>query len=151
VFARDNWPRLIVLAVIVLLVAGACAPGNARWSVDNRASFWAGLWHGLIIVITFVVSLFTNQVSIYETNNTGWPYNLGFLLGAMMALGGGVRSATHRRRRRQAEWDKVGDQIAASVRARVGSELRTEEKDWDEFERRVEESIRAEFRKSWKE
>ena len=150
-FARNNWPRLIVLAVIILLVAGACAPGNARWATDNRASFWAGLWHGLIIVVTFVVSLFTNQVTIYETNNTGWPYNLGFLLGAMIALGGGARGATARRRRRQAEWDSVGDRIAASVRTHLETERRGEDRDWDEFNRRVEESIRSEFKKNWKE
>lgn len=149
-FARNNWPRLIVLAVIILLVAGACAPGNARWSLDNRASFWAGLWHGLIIVVTFVVSLFTNQVTIYETNNTGWPYNLGFLLGAMMSLGGGIRSATHRRRRKP-DWDAVGDKIAASVRTHLETERRGEDRDWDEFNRHVEESIRSEFKKNWKE
>lgn len=150
-FARDNWPRLIVIAVVILLVAGACAPGNVRWSFDNRAGFWAGLWHGLIVFVTFIVSLFTNQVTIYETNNTGWPYNLGFVLGAMMSLGGGVRSATHRRRRRQADWDSVGDKIAASVRTHLEAERGGADRDWDEFNRRVEESIRTEFRKNWKE
>jgi hypothetical protein len=73
------------LVVVVALVFLNCAPGNERWDQEinpgHRAGFWAGLWHGLIIIVTFIVSLFTNEVGIYEISNTGWPYNLGFLLG----------------------------------------------------------------------
>jgi len=45
------------------------------------AGFWGGLWHGLIAPITFLVSLFTSGVSIYETNNNGRWYEFGFMLG----------------------------------------------------------------------
>lgn len=79
--------KFIALALIVgvVLISVGCAPGNERWdqtmNPGDRAGFWAGLWHGLIIIITFVVSLFTREVGIYEVSNTGWAYNLGFLLG----------------------------------------------------------------------
>jgi hypothetical protein len=53
------------------------------------AGFWAGLWHGLILPITFFISLFNPGVGIYETNNNGGWYNFGFLLGASSSLGGG--------------------------------------------------------------
>jgi hypothetical protein len=79
--------RLLALGLIlaVTFVFINCAPGNYRWDQEinpgHRAGFWAGIWHGLIIIITFIVSLFTREVGIYEINNTGWPYNLGFLIG----------------------------------------------------------------------
>lgn len=45
------------------------------------AGFLGGLWHGLIAVIAFIVSLFTAKVSVWETNNNGRWYELGFLIG----------------------------------------------------------------------
>ena len=52
------------------------------------ARFWVGLWHGVISPIVFVASLFTPDVRIYERNNRGVLYDLGFLLGAMLIFGG---------------------------------------------------------------
>lgn len=53
------------------------------------AGFWAGFWHGLICLVTFLVSLFDPGVRIYEENNRGQLYDFGFLLGASCVLGGG--------------------------------------------------------------
>ncbi len=72
------------LALMLLLVAG-CAPGNERF-VTGAAGFWAGLWHGLICLITFIISLFNDSVHMYEVNNTGGWYDFGFLLGAAITL-----------------------------------------------------------------
>jgi hypothetical protein len=76
---------LLAFVIVVALLFLNCAPGNERWDQDispgHKAGFWAGLWHGLIVIITFIVSLFTKEVGIYEVNNVGWPYNLGFLIG----------------------------------------------------------------------
>ena len=55
------------------------------------AGFWAGVWHGMSMPITFIVSLFKPGVGIYETNNNGKGYNLGFVIGASMAFGGGKK------------------------------------------------------------
>jgi hypothetical protein len=155
---KARWPKLAAIAALTLLFVGACAPGNARWSMEtgNPANFWAGLWHGLIIIVTFIVSLFTSDVKIYEVNNVGWGYNLGFLLGAMISLGGGARSATHRKRR-EPNWDHVGEKIAREVRSHVRDELKqasgsgqqSSDAEWDEFSRRVEDRIRSEFKKKW--
>ena len=54
------------------------------------AGFWAGLWHGMILPITFVVSLFKPEVGIYETHNNGGWYNFGFFLGVASAFGKGA-------------------------------------------------------------
>jgi hypothetical protein len=43
-----------------------------------------GLWHGLISVVTLIVSFFNPAVQMYEVHNNGPLYNLGFLLGAII-------------------------------------------------------------------
>ena len=95
--------KYLVLALIlcVIFVLTSCAPGNYRWNPSmpgsKPANFWAGLWHGIIIIVTFIISLFNKNVKIYEVNNYGWPYNLGFILGLMMSVGGGFRFTRKRR------------------------------------------------------
>jgi hypothetical protein len=83
-FTRKQY-LLIGLILLVTLTLLSCAPGNYRWNQEinpgQKAGFWAGIWHGIIIIITFIISLFNKKVGIYEVNNTGWLYNLGFLIG----------------------------------------------------------------------
>jgi hypothetical protein len=74
-----------------LIVAGL----NSKYKqlgVDP-AGFSAGLWHGIITPITFIVSLFNPNVGIYETNNNGGWYDFGFVLGAC-STGRGANSTT---------------------------------------------------------
>ena len=70
----------------VLAVGGSnskyCFPGAPP------AGFLAGLWHGLICPITFIISLFNPGVGIYEQNNNGAMYNLGFVIGIASTFGG---------------------------------------------------------------
>jgi hypothetical protein len=58
----------------------------------NSAGFWAGLWHGLIAPITFIVSLFDAGVRVYESHNNGRWYEFGFLLGVSVSFGGSSRT-----------------------------------------------------------
>ena len=86
-----------VLAIIALaLILTSCAPGNEKFDADP-AGFWAGLWHGLISFVTFIISLFNDNVNIYEINNSGWPYNLGFILGVMIIYGGSSKGTCRRK------------------------------------------------------
>lgn len=86
----------LVFFVLILLVLSSCAPGNERFDADP-AGFWAGLWHGFISLVTFIISLFNDNVTIYEIDNTGKLYNLGFILGAMIFYGGGGTSRCRRK------------------------------------------------------
>ncbi|MCA9874958.1 MAG: hypothetical protein KC441_14915 [Anaerolineales bacterium] len=52
------------------------------------AGFWRGLWHGLIAPLAFMISLFKDNVGVYETHNNGKWYIFGFVLGLMIARGG---------------------------------------------------------------
>jgi hypothetical protein len=90
-----------VLAVIVVVLGtillSSCAAGpNPAAGPDEPAGFLLGLWHGFILLVTFVISLFTDTVSVYEVDNTGNWYDFGFILGAMIALGGAGTQARKR-------------------------------------------------------
>ncbi len=92
----------ILIAALILSLA-ACAPGpntlqGTQDEENEVAGFWQGLWHGFISPVTFVISLFNDNVSIYEIHNNGGWYNFGFLFGAAIILGGGGAGSRSRRK-----------------------------------------------------
>jgi len=94
---------LVGVALLCLLLVGCAAGPNQLSGSANRqgkvAGFWLGLWHGLIAPVTFVISLFSKTVQMFEVHNNGGWYNFGFLLGMMILLGGGGGGAAARRSR----------------------------------------------------
>jgi hypothetical protein len=59
------------------------------------AGFWTGYWHGMIAPVAFVVSLFNEDVGIYETHNNGKWYDFGFVLGASSTIHSRVNIPAH--------------------------------------------------------
>lgn len=98
--SRSRALALTALGLAVLTLA-ACAPGGNTVAGTGTADvgFFYGLWHGFISPITFIVSLFSADVGIYEIRNTGGWYDFGFLLGVSAAFGGGAGGAYAGRRR----------------------------------------------------
>ncbi|NQT49359.1 hypothetical protein HQ571_01545 [Candidatus Kuenenbacteria bacterium] len=89
---------LFVLACLVLLM-GACAAGpNTVMGTPSPSGeisgFWMGLWHGLISVIVFIISLFSDNVHVYDIYNNGGWYNFGFLIGIGAFASGSTSAAT---------------------------------------------------------
>jgi hypothetical protein len=95
--------RTLLLALVVAvggLVLAACAPGAndlAAVGAKELAGFWLGLWHGIITPVTFVISLFNNNINVYEVHNNGNWYNFGFVLGLSVVFGSGSRASAPRR------------------------------------------------------
>ena len=91
---KDLWIGVIVMMALLIVCAGCTAgPNTAEKTADKDgriAGFWRGLWHGFISPITFIVSLFTRAVRLYEVHNNGGWYNFGFVLGAGLFLSGGI-------------------------------------------------------------
>lgn len=100
--ARTALPLVGLLLVFVL---AACAPANTEVSqAAGTPGFWQGLWHGLISPVTFVISLFDDQVGIYAVRNNGGWYDAGFMLGVSTvftgsARGGGAAAGARRAQR----------------------------------------------------
>jgi hypothetical protein len=91
---RSPSTATIVAVCSLGLVLASCAAGpNPSLDTANAegviAGFWMGLWHGIISPITFVISLFTENVNLYEVHNSGGWYDFGFVLGAGILFGGG--------------------------------------------------------------
>jgi hypothetical protein len=82
----------VFLLIGLLLILTSCAGGDPRFDTEP-ANFWAGLWHGFISLFTFIISLFKDNVTMYEVNNVGKLYNLGFILGVMIFYSGGAKSS----------------------------------------------------------
>ncbi|NND72859.1 MAG: hypothetical protein HKN43_14875, partial [Rhodothermales bacterium] len=84
---------MAVLAILFVVLLSGCAPGpnelsGSPGSSGEIAGFWLGIWHGFIMLFTFIASLFSDSVSVYEAHNTGAWYNLGFVFGASLFFGG---------------------------------------------------------------
>ena len=143
----------LFLLALILTMAG-CAAGDARFD-SGPAGFWFGLWHGLICFVAFVVSLFSNSVHIYEVRNTGHLYDLGFVLGAMIAFGGIRSSHKHRPWKTcgEKDWDKYGPVVEEKVRKGIRAwidESGNKDPEWEEIGRKVEEKVKRELR-NWAE
>ncbi len=113
---------VIVLFAVLLATLTACAPGT-NVNLDkpdteiqftapgpnpeqdkpaengNVAGLGTGLWHGLISLITLIMSFFNPEIQMYEVHNSGQLYNLGFLIGAILLFAIMGFSGGRRRRR----------------------------------------------------
>lgn len=141
---------LVMLVAVVVLVSG-CAAGTGRFSANQPAGFWAGLWHGAISVVTLIVHVFNESVRVYDVNNTGGWYDFGFLLGMICIWGGGstvscVRSK--RRKKKDNQWGEVCAKVEQKIKSKMRQWAKAEpDEDWDEVEKKIEHKLRDKLRK----
>ena len=93
--------HLLCLVLLGALFLTSCAAGpntaaNIATSDGSLAGFWLGLWQGMISPVTFIISLFSKNVSFYEVHNNGGWYNFGFVLGAGILFGGSGNASSRR-------------------------------------------------------
>jgi hypothetical protein len=87
----NRYKSTIFLVLIVLGLFG-CATQPVP-DVLDPPGFWTGMVHGFLIFFSMIGSYFSD-IRIYAFPNSGGFYDLGYLLGAMISLGGfgvGVR------------------------------------------------------------
>ena len=106
-----SFKLLFLIPVLVMLTT--CAAGNAQFTVENLAGFWYGLWHGIISVISMVIHIFNESVTVYEVNNSGGWYDFGFLFGVICVWGGGSHMSCKSVsvKKHDKEWEEVGDKV----------------------------------------
>lgn len=85
--------RLLVAGVSAVLTIGLVACASQPPGQSGAPAFLAGLWHGVIAPIAFVISLFDPDVRMYAFPNAGRWYDFGFLLG-IGVWGGGAGAAS---------------------------------------------------------
>ena len=82
------------LCIFILLTLSGCADhvAFAEAARFEPIGFWYGFWHGMILPVSWLISLFSDDVAIYAIYNNGGWYDFGFVLG-IGALGGGSYAA----------------------------------------------------------
>ena len=86
---------VVVLIVLLALMLFGCLPGNERYE-EKPANFFTGIWHGWLAPISLIRSI-AHIAPIYEVNNTGWGYDLGFYMAIISGFG--ALSLTRRKRK----------------------------------------------------
>ena len=94
---KNYTTRLTPVLVLTFLIA-ACTATQPSAANLSTPGFWYGLWHGFIAPITFIVSLFVEDLRIYAYPNAGLWYDFGFMLG-ISGFSGGIFEGSRRRRR----------------------------------------------------
>ena len=138
-----------LLAIAVLL--NGCAAGTERFSAEQPAGFWTGIWHGAISVITLIIHIFNHGIRVYEVNNTGGWYDFGFLLGVICIWGGGSSAGcarSKRRKKEEKEWNDVCAKVEQKIKCKMRQWAEAEpDEDWDEVEKKLEHKLRDKLRK----
>jgi uncharacterized membrane protein HdeD (DUF308 family) len=96
-------PVVVVTIGLALLLSGCAAANqyvNTPSTTGDTAGFLQGIVQGFIIIFAFIVSLFDPTVGIYEVHNDGTAYNIGFVIGIWLFLGGGTGTVIGSRSRR---------------------------------------------------
>ena len=139
--------------IVFLPLLASCSAGDPQFSPDTPAGFWYGLWHGIISVITLIIHVFNENVSVYEIHNTGGWYDFGFLLGVICIWGGGshVKCKSRARKQRDEEWKEIGDKVEIKVMRRLKEWADEEEssasaEDWEEISEKVEKKLKRKIR-----
>jgi len=71
----------LILGLLFVLTGCADSVDHITAASIEPVGFLHGLWHGVIIIWSFVSSLFIDDVAIYATYNNGAWYDFGFVTG----------------------------------------------------------------------
>ena len=77
---------MIMIILLMLLLVG-CMPGDGSYTSNQPANIFSGVWHGWIAPISLIRGFFNSNIRLYEVNNTGWTYDLGFYLAILGGFG----------------------------------------------------------------
>jgi hypothetical protein len=77
-------------ALIAMTVLSGCADAYyiepCLQPAEHTYGFWGGVWHGMIMWLSFIGSLFYSDIAVYAVNNNGAWYNFGFVGGLSLIL-----------------------------------------------------------------
>jgi hypothetical protein len=79
----------ILMVLLVLMLTVSCADtAHVEFTNpnDHIYGFWGGVWHGCIMIWSFIGSLFDDGISIYAVRNNGAWYDFGFVGGLGLAI-----------------------------------------------------------------
>ena len=78
--------RFFLILLLGVVVLGACA-NQPRPEAFDPPGFFSAVIHGFLILFSLIGSIFMD-IRIYAFPNSGFFYDLGYLIGAATFLGG---------------------------------------------------------------
>ncbi len=89
---------LLIISAVILMTITSCAAGPNEFKgledvEGDVAGFFMGLWHGFIALFTFIISLFSDKVNVYEIHNNGGCTTSVLSLGVSAFFGGGGKGS----------------------------------------------------------
>lgn len=93
--------KSIVAVCTMCAVLSGCADHVSFQEASQtvQVGFWHGLWHGMMLPISWIISLFSSDTAIYAIYNNGGWYDFGYFLG-IGGLSGGASSRARKKRNR---------------------------------------------------
>ena len=88
--------KRLALILVAALALAACVAIEAPSAINpDGPGFLEGVWHGFIFPVSFILSLFTDNIAVYSVPNNGHWYDFGYFVGICF-LGVGARSSKRR-------------------------------------------------------
>ncbi len=86
--------KAVILILIIIMLSG-CADSVlfSQAELISPVGFLHGLWHGMIFPISFLISLFSDDVAVYAIYNNGGWYDFGFCIGCGALFGGSSKAS----------------------------------------------------------
>lgn len=87
--SKSNYLKVFFIFSLFVFLTGCADVSNIEQCVvDEPYGFWGGIWHGFVAPLSFIGSLFIDDIAMYAVNNNGGWYDFGFVLGAGILFGG---------------------------------------------------------------
>ncbi len=92
--------------VTLVVVLSGCAAGTETYAAEE-AGFFSGVWHGWIAPISILLHfIIDSDYRIYEPNNTGIGYDIGFYIAVISGFGSlGLRRQKHKNKAKKKSKD----------------------------------------------
>ena len=90
--AVPRWRERLLLLTLVVVASSGCAHQPPA-VLPGVPGFFHGLLHGFLLLVSLVGSIFTD-VRVYAFPNSGFLYDLGFVIGASRAQSAGGPSSS---------------------------------------------------------
>lgn len=80
---KSNLIKTGLFLMVGILLLSSCADVSTVCAEPSEMlyGFWYGVWHGAIVLWSWIGSWFSDDIAIYAINNNGGWYDFGYILG----------------------------------------------------------------------
>jgi len=82
---RKNILKISLLSLSLILLSACTFAGDSTPWITGTPGFLMGVWHGMVAPYTLIVRFFL-EIKMYAIPNSGFGYDIGFLVGILAAL-----------------------------------------------------------------